>query len=397
MTAREPRAGRAVLAAAVLLGSCALTLAATAAARETQGGAKKPGTGGVKLTKLAAGLDQPVHVAAAPSLRRNLYVVERGGRVLVIRDGATRETPLFDISDSVESGNSEQGLLSIAFHPHFERNHLAYVYFNQLDTDNLVAEIRTDPKGLRAIGEPRAVLEIPHRDDFPNHNAGALQFGPDGLLYVSVGDGAESEQAQSHDSLLGKILRIDPRRRGSEPYTVPTGNPFAQGPGRDEIYALGFRNPWRFSFDRLKGAIAIGDVGSDAPIAREEVNFRKRGKARGSNFGWPRFEGKALIDPDLAAPGAVAPILAYPHHGTCAISGGYVARDKRLPSLLGRYLYADFCSGQIRSLIPSQGSASDDRPLGVRSLQSVSSFGEDAKGRLMLTTLNGSLRRLDPK
>jgi glucose/arabinose dehydrogenase len=359
--------------------------------------------------------EQPVHVENAPGKknRKLLFVVEKPGRVMVMRGGVVQPTPFLDLSDRVLGPpSSEQGLLSIAFHPRYERNRAFYVYLTDRSGDNAVYEFRRAKKSrIRALrSSARRVLPIPHPDDASNHNGGQLQFGPDRLLYIAPGDGGSTPlAAQDLNDLNGKLLRIDPlkqtpRRRGKgkgrkkgavAPYGIPRGNPFVGRPGRGEIYSLGLRNPFRFSFDRASGAIAIADVGASS---REEISYRRRGGAAGANFGWPRFEGTLLRDAGAPAPGALPPIFEYPTgvDGTCAVTGGYVIRDRRLGSFRGRYVYADFCVGEIRTLIPAEGGASGDAALGVPRVPMLSSFGEGRRGAIFVSSLNGPVYRLDP-
>jgi hypothetical protein len=224
-------------------------------------------------------------------------------------------------------------------------------------------------------------------------------FGPDNLLYVGLGDGGSEgdpdRTGQDLGTLLGKILRIDPRQRGGHPYSVPPSNPFVDQQGaRPEIYSYGLRNPWRFSFDRLTGALAIGDVGQSA---WEEIDLVPRGAGRGANFGWSAFEGFARFNDDQSAPNAVPPVLVYSHdEGGCSVTGGYVVRDRLLASLYGRYLYGDYCLGDLRSFpaVPDPR-ASDDRALGPR-VPSLSSFGQDNAGHIYATSLDGPVYRLVP-
>jgi glucose/arabinose dehydrogenase len=382
------------------------------------------GAMGARLSQIGA-FQQPVHVDDAPGRKnaRLLLVVEKEGRIVVLRNGVLLSVPFLDVSDLVSAGG-EQGLLSVAFHPDYERNRLFYVYLTDANGDNAVYEFKRKRKSrVRALrSSARQVLLIPHPDNATNHNGGQLQFGPRKLLYIAPGDGGSTPtSAQDVNALTGKLLRIDPRRqhprkaagkrgrnsagtstaagsaaaRAGAPYGIPRDNPFVGGPGLDEIYALGLRNPFRFSFDRATGALAIGDVGAGT---REEVDYRNRDAARGANFGWPRFEGTVLLNADIQAPGAVPPIFEYATHvnGTCVVTGGYVVRDPRLPGLAGRYLYADLCVGQLRSLIPSQAGASGDTPLGVPTVSSPASFGEGRGGVIYVVSLDGPVYRLDP-
>jgi glucose/sorbosone dehydrogenase len=387
----------------------ALALTAPAAAQGTP--PIGDGSGGVQYTQIGS-FDTPVHAARAPGRRNRdlLFVVEKEGRVMVVRSGTTLPTPFLDITDRVRS-EGEEGLLSIAFHPNYLRNRAFYVYFTNSSGDNQVVEFRRRRSSrVRAkLASVRTVIVIPHPDDATNHNGGQIAFGPDRLLYIAPGDGATTpEAAQDLSNLRGKVLRIRPlrrkrhrhrkggRRSAAPPYFNPRGNPFVGRPGLDEIYAVGLRNPFRFSFDSLTGALSIADVGGGS---REEVDFRRRGKARGVNFGWPRFEGNLLLNSSVSAPGAVGPIHDYGHSSPCnAIIGGFVVRDARLTHQYGRYLYTDNCHGDLRTLIPSQGGASDDQAVGggLPTVDSPSSFGEGAGNRLYLISLAGPLYRLDP-
>jgi hypothetical protein len=242
------------------------------------------------------------------------------------------------------------------------------------------------------------VLGIPH-SDYSNHNGGLLVFGPDGYLYAGVGDGGgggdQDRRAQDLGTLLGKILRIDPLPQGGKPYGIPKGNPFAGRAGaRPEIFEYGLRNPWRFSFDPANDAELIGDVGQDN---FEEVDYLPRGRQAGANLGWSAFEAFSRYNKDQSAPGAIPPILAYGTHsdGNCSVTGGYVVRDPGLRSLFGRYVYGDFCAGELRSFIPSLPKAVDDKALGP-TVPALSSFGEDSAGHVYATSLSGPVYRLDP-
>ena len=235
-----------------------------------------------------------------------------------------------------------------------------------------------------------------------NHNGGDIAFGPEGLLYIGTGDGGGAGDehgsrgnGQNLGSLLGKLLRIDPRPAGGRAYGIPASNPFAGRKGaRAEIYSYGLRNPWRWSFDRATGDIVIADVGQGSV---EEVSFLRRGGARGANFGWRAWEGSERFA-DQPAPGAIFPVIEKSHgDGWCSITGGYVVRDPALPALRGRYVYGDFCLGQLRSARLTPGKASADRSLGLPRVASLSSFGEDAGGRVYVVSLEGSVYRLAAK
>jgi glucose/arabinose dehydrogenase len=338
-----------------------------------------------------ASFDQPVYVHGPPGAGPITFVVEQPGKVKVLRGDRKLKGSFLDIRGKV-SCCGERGLLSIAF-PDFAHDRRFYVYFTDDQGDIRVVEYKRKRGRLKAdAGSARNVLEIRHRR-FSNHNGGQLQFGPDGLLYIGTGDGGSANDpagnAQSKGSLLGKILRINPLRRSRhQPYGVPRSNPYVSERGRAEIYARGLRNPWRFSFDGHR--IAIGDVGQDR---FEEVDYERLHGARGANFGWDAFEGNALIEPPAPA-SPVKPILTYSHAGGgCAITGGYVVRDRRLGGLRGRYVYGDFCAGELRSFKPKLGGARDDGALGLPHIDSLSSFGIDARRRLYVASLDGGVWR----
>jgi glucose/arabinose dehydrogenase len=301
--------------------------------------------------------------------------------------------PFLDLSGEVTAGG-EQGLLSMAFAPDYARTGLFYVYFTDRGGNQRVQEFR------RSTGSPNRADRSTRRqlllmdDPYPNHNGGLLLFGPDGLLYIGTGDGGSAgdpeNRAQNLDSLLGKILRIDPRAQGSSPYRSPGSNPFVGRGGRDEIYSYGLRNPWRFSFDR-NGSLYIGDVGQNE---FEEIDYVRRGGARGRNFGWSCFEGRSRFNDSRSCPGAVPPILTYGRSGgACSVTGGVVVRDPQLPALAGRYVYGDYCVGRLRSFRVRGRRATEDRSLNLR-VQELSSFGEDARGRVYATSLSGPVYRL---
>ncbi len=329
----------------------------------------------------------------------DVFVVEQGGRIeRVAPDGST--STFLDVSGDITSGG-EQGLLSLAF-PDGDP-HRFYIDYTDADGNTRVVEYGTSDDGTRA--EPssaRTVLEVDQ--PYANHNGGQLQFDPNGLLYIGLGDGGNEgdpdRTAQDLSSPLGKILRIDPEASGGKPYSIPPDNPFA-GPDAPagalpEIFAYGLRNPWRFSFDSgTAGDLWIGDVGQNE---FEEVDGVTRKEAVGANFGWSAYEGEKRFNTDQKAPGAIPPVLTYPHSGgACSITGGYVVRDPRLPGLDGRYVYGDFCTGELRSFPARPGRpAEDDRALGA-TVPNLSSFGVDHTNRVYATSLNGPVYRLDPR
>jgi hypothetical protein len=340
--------------------------------------------GGAETRSAAARLDlvgrftNPVHVSAPPGDPDRLFVVERPGTVRIVKNGKTNGRPFLDIRSRVRCCD-EQGLLSIAFAPDYATSRRFYVdYTDRSSGDLRVVEYRaSDDADIADAGSARPVLRVAHRH-YPNHNGGQVAFGPDQLLYVSTGDGGgagdPSRNGQNRRSLLGKILRIDPARRGARP----------------KVYAYGLRNPFRFSFDRSTGDIAIGDVGQDKI---EEVDFLKRGTPAGTNFGWSVFEGTSRF-----RSGTVRrhrkPVIQHSHSsGWCSVIGGFVVRDRAVGDLYGRYVYGDFCKGDLYSARLSAGRARGDRRLGLH-VPSLSSFGEDADGHVYATSLGGAVYRL---
>lgn len=351
--------------------------------------AQSPGENDVRLAKVGD-FDNPDYVTQPPG-SRDLYVVEQGGTVRIVRNGQVLDRPALDISDEVTSGD-EQGLLSVAFSPDFPTSRLAYAYYTGKDEDQHVVEFKVGADGSFDRGSERELL---HMADFaPNHNGGLLLFGPDRLLYIGTGDGGiagdPQRNGQNRQTLLGKILRIDPRPSGGRPYTVRSPGPVGKG-SLPEICDYGLRNPWRFSFDRATEALLIGDVGQDT---REEIDYVPADRVCGNNFGWSAFEGNERFNQDQTAPNAVSPILTYGHdQGNCSVTGGYVVRDRSLPALSGRYVYGDYCRGELRSLGPASPSALHDRSLGLN-VPGLSSFGEDNAGHVYAVSLDGPVYRL---
>ena len=384
-----------------------LTLALPAcgsASDQEQGSANEAAAsagGGVGLKKVGT-FQSPVEVTGAPGFPKLLFVVEQEGRIQVLENGRERPRPFLDIGGLIDSGG-ERGLLSLAFAPDYPRSKRFYVYYTDRSGAIRVDEFRRRSATRAALGSRRPVIRIPHPVN-ANHNGGDLHFLGN-LLFFGTGDGGSGgdppNNAQNRDVLLGKLLRIDPRASGGRPYTVPADNPFVGRPGRDEIYSYGLRNPFRFSFDLTHGAprIAIGDVGQNQ---FEEVDYTTLARARGANFGWDAFEGFDKYEDENSGTsdpgGTIKPIFAYPHSrgGSCSVIGGYVVRDPRLGSLHGRYVYADLCEGQLRSLVPHLKGASGDRKLGLQ-VDSPTSFGEDQQHRLYVTSLEGPVYRLVPR
>jgi hypothetical protein len=351
--------------------------------------------------------DQPVYVTSSPTNPERLLIVEREG--IVVERTATGTHQLFDLTELVSCCDVERGMLSIAPAPDFESSGRIYAAYTGTphaggaEGDVHLDSFRLDPGGGAPIREP--ILSVGHAQE-ANHNGGQLQFGPDGHLYMSLGDGGGTgdpfENGQDSEELLGKILRIDPHPGQTPTYSIPAGNPFAATAGRDEIWAYGLRNPWRFSFDRATGDTVIADVGQSA---REEIDIAPSPTAgvvggAGANYGWNCREGFiAYTNPAAAcatAGGFTEPVFDYPHSLGCSIIGGYVVRDVGLGDLYGRYLYTDYCSEEVRSLVLPRGGglASGDRSEGLI-VEKPTSFGEDSCGRIYVASDNGPVYRLE--
>lgn len=366
-------------------------------ATETSAGA---GTGaaeqarGLRLVRVRGGLDDALFVTAAPGRPNRLYVVQQSGRIRILDRGRLRSEAFLDLSGRISSGG-ERGLLGLAFHPGYARNGRFFVDYTDRNGDTRIVEFRR-ASANRARTSGRTLLTI--RQPYANHNGGHLAFGPDGLLYIGTGDGGSGGDpegnGQDRSTLLGAILRIDvDRRSGGRPYGIPAGNPFARGGGAPEIYAYGLRNPWRFSFDRNRGDLWIGDVGQSSI---EEIDYRPRGRGAGANFGWNAFEGRSRYPGGGPLRGSrhVPPVAQYTHSAGCSVTGGYVYRGTRAGALRGRYVYADYCSGRVWSMHagPRPGGVREETGrLGAR-LSNVTSFGEALNGDLYLIA-NGSLYR----
>ena len=362
---------------------------------------------GVQLVPFGGqGFASPYHVAGAPADPSRVFVVEEQGTIRLVKAGVTQPTPFLDISaevmDGAEGGGGcECGLLSMAPAPDYASSGRFYVFYTH-DVSPGLHELRIEEYRRSSsnpnIADPasdRIVIDIPHPDAV-NHNGGQLQFGPDGLLYIWVGDGGPPANGQPLDRLLGKLLRIDPGGAAPGQYSIPTDNPYVGPDGaRDEIYASGVRNPWRGSFDRSTGDLTFGDVGQNS---REEIDFKLEGTGRGANFGWNCFEGLAVAA-GCPVPNHSPPVLDYPNGGSgAAVAGGYVIRDSALPTLAGRYIYADSYNalgGQLRTAVLTPSGAVGDAPL--LGLGDVVSFGQDACGHIYAASLSaGQVLRLQP-
>jgi glucose/arabinose dehydrogenase len=359
--ARAPLAAAAALALGLWAGSTA------------SGG----GTAPHDFAQVLGGFDAPVYVTSAPGDPTTLYVVEQPGTIKIVKNGSVAGTFL-DIRSRVRSGG-EQGLLSVAFHPQYATNHRFYVDYTDTNGDTRVVEFRSSG-GVGRPGTARQLLFV--HQPYSNHNGGQLQFDRNGYLYVGMGDGGSGgdpeNRAQNLKSRLGKLLRINPTRKGSA----------------WQIVGYGLRNPWRYSFDRANGNLWIGDVGQDS---WEEVDYRNVARVgRLANYGWPRLEGKSVYDagrPFTRKGDLVSPVIVYSHSEGCSITGGYVYRGSAVASAKGRYFYGDYCSGTVWSFAAGNGRLSEPRVEGK--IDGLSSFGEDGNGELYAVSVNnGTLYKL---
>jgi glucose/arabinose dehydrogenase len=338
----------------------------------------------VALEAAFTGFHSPVYITHDGEASR-LFVVEKAGRIRLIENGAVQPAPFLDITNRVGSRGSEQGLLSVAFPSDYAAGGLFYVDYTDLNGNTVVARYRRSADNPRQA-DPTSEQKILQIDQpAPNHNGGQLQFGPDGYLYIGMGDGGGAGDqwgnAQAAGVLLGKILRV--AVSGAEAYAIPTDNPFVgKAEARPEIWALGLRNPWRFSFDRATGDLYIADVGQDA---YEEVDFQPAHSPGGQNYGWNRMEGAHCYKPPSGcdSSGTVLPVAEYDHTQGCSITGGYVYRGTRFPQMAGIYFFADFCSGKMWGLWRDTTGAWRMDFL-LDSGLSPSSFGEDAAGEIYL-------------
>ena len=319
-----------------------------------------------------------------------LYITERAGQILALRNG--EKTTVLDQRDRTQHGG-EEGMLGLTFSPDGSRLYVYYI--DDAKRDSHVDEYTFNGDQLD-LKSRREVLFV-DQPDSTVHKGGQLAFGDDGMLYLSLGDGGPADvppsTSQELDTLLGKIVRIDPTPDGDTPYTIPADNPFADDQSaRGEIFALGLRNPWRFSFDRDTGDLWVPDVGR---YILEEINVRSPGQAAGSNFGWPYFEGDSEQRGE-APKGLVKPLHQYLHEGRCAIIGGYVYRGPAIDDLRGAYVYGDYCDGQVRALVKKGGKVVQEEELGAE-VAGMTSFGQDAAGELYVLTLDKGLFKIVPK
>lgn len=352
-----------------------------------------PGPKNYQWTQVVSGLQLPTNIVNAGDGSGRLFIVERPGRIRIVQDGRLLAAPFLDIAGHVGDKGSEQGLLGLVFHPKYKENGYFYVNYTDNTGNTVIArfQVTGDPnvadpgseKNLLGVGQP-----------FPNHNGGSMAFGPDGYLYLGLGDGGAGGDpfgnGQSINVLLGKILRLDVDH--GDPYAIPADNPFAGGGGKPEIWAYGLRNPWRFSFDSANGDFYIGDVGQDV---WEEIDYLPAGSPGGANFGWNAMEGKHPYKGSDSA-SFVAPVIDYSHDvGGCSVTGGYVYRGAALPEWQGVYLYADYCSGNLWGLLKTD--AGWQSTLLFETQMSISTFGVDENGEIYFAWYGGGIYRLEKR
>jgi glucose/arabinose dehydrogenase len=351
-----------------------------------------PGSSGkLSLVAVATDLEQPLYLTNTGT-GNDLYIVEKTGKVKIFENASStpRSLAFLDITSKISS-EGERGLLSIAFHPKYAINGFVFVFYTNLDGNNTVSRFKANQltKSVDLASE-QVVLEIPHLEKNTNHNGGQLQFGQDGFLYISTGDGTNQDNAQNRQVLLGKMLRIN--IDSGTTYGIPDGNPFKVTGGAPEVWAFGLRNPWRFSFDRSTGDLWIGDVGQDR---LEEINFTPKTSNAPQNYGWNITEATACYKPAINCDktGISLPVREYTYgQGDRSVTGGFVYRGKLMPAFVGKYIYGDFVSGRIWSLTRSETGFVNALELDTD--DNISSFGEDAEGELYVVALGGKVSRL---
>jgi glucose/arabinose dehydrogenase len=362
-----------------------------------------PDPAGVQLVSVANGFDRPLFVTHAGDGSGRLFVLEQTSRVRIVLDGEILQSAFLDLSGMVTpiNGYSEQGLLGLAFHPDYAENGRFFVDYTDRNGTSIVAEyaVSADDPNVADSGSARVLLRV--EQPYANHNGGMLAFGPDGYLYISLGDGGSAGDpqgnAQNPWTLLGSILRldVDTPPQGGAAYSIPVDNPYSDnGLGLPELWAIGLRNVWRFSFDRATGDLYLADVGQDQ---WEEVDFQEAGFSGGANYGWNRYEGTHPYSGGDAPRGMVLPIAEYSHsEGGCSISGGYVYRGADLPDLEGAYFFGDWCTGNIWATYRDEAEEWQTNLFLPTSGHMITSFGEDEAGELYVVDHSGSLWRFGP-
>jgi glucose/arabinose dehydrogenase len=362
--------------------------------------APAPGDADVALSFRIGGLARPVQMVSAKDDSGRLFIVQQGGKIRIYQNGALRSTPFLDITSTVSNGY-EQGLLGLAFHPGFKTNRKLYVYYTDNGDDIVIREYKTklSNKNVVDTSTARKIIEISH--PYTNHNGGTVAFGPDGYLYFGTGDGGDrddpAERAQNVNSRLGKMLRIDINGTTSTTkYRVPSSNPYVGIDGLNEIWQIGLRNPYRFSFDRANGNMWIADVGQDTLEEVDRAIATASGPGKKINWGWDVLEGNLCHEPPsgCSTSGKTGPLLTYGQsNGRCAVTGGFVYRGKAIPALVGGYVFADYCSGEIW-VVDSTASAPAAKTLLLDTSHQISGFGENQAGEIYVLNHGGSMYAL---
>jgi glucose/arabinose dehydrogenase len=351
-----------------------------------------PQGGTVRLQEVARGLVRPLHLIA-PAGDPRLFIVEQPGRIRIVENGQLLGTPFLDIAGRVRSTGNEQGLLSLAFHPRYAENGFFYVNYTDRNGNTQVERYQVSADRSRADpASAKSILSV--NQPYGNHNGGHTLFGPDGMLYIAMGDGGSGGDPQGHgqnlNTLHGAILRID--IDGGDPYAIPADNPFAtRVDARPEIWGYGVRNPWRIDFDTPEGLLYVADVGQNR---WEEVHVVPMGQP-GINYGWNRMEGPECFPSGSRCDreGLHIPQYAYPHPDGCSITGGHVYRGQRIPAVAGHYFFGDYCAGWIRSFRYANGQATEEREWSLGEVGQIMSFGEDADGELYVMSMSGRVHR----
>lgn len=340
-------------------------------------------------------LAAPTFAVVAPG-SDTIYVLERRGTIRAVDPETGAVSPFLDIISKTNADKGiELGLLGMAFHPDFETNRRFFIYYTDVEHDSAVVEYLMGPDGLPDLASENRIMEIDRLANGLRHNAGMMQFGPDGYLYIASGDNGQYDvNPQDPDILLGVIMRIDVD--SGTPYGTPPDNPWADGSGAPEVWAIGLRNPWRFTIDTPENTMYVADVGQST---WEEVNAVAL-EPVGYNFGWPEMEGRSCWSPatGCTTAGMVMPVAQYSHEEGCSVSGGYVYRGTAIPELIGHYFFGDWCNGWIRSFRLEEGVAGEitDWSGDLGNVGQLASFGVDADGELLFVTSNGTLARLVP-
>jgi glucose/arabinose dehydrogenase len=379
-----------------------LGLIPTAACGSDSGAGFGPpaGTVPVALQEVAAGLNFPLYLTAPPGDTARLFIAEKGGAIRIVKHGTLEPTPFLDLTGKVSTG-AEQGLLGLAFDPGYATNGRFVVHYTDVSGNTTISlfQVATNNPDSADPASERIILTA--EQPFPNHNGGQIGFGPDRMLYIGLGDGGSEGdpggRGQSLTDLLGDILRVDVS--SGTGYTIPPDNPFVgRTDARPELWSVGLRNPWRFSFDAATGDLYVGDVGQNT---WEEVDVvtAAQGAGRGANFGWNPTEGRhCFADPNCDLSKFTLPLVEYSHQEGCSVTGGFVYRGAAIPELQGHYFYSDYCSGWVRSFRLQDGMATEAQQWpSLAPGGNVPSFGQDAAGALYVFNAEGRVFRIVPR